>query len=69
MNNIDLINIIKNLVFINNISYYILSFAFFKGLNYGVDFKGGTLIEIGLKIQIILYLKLEMYLINQIYQI
>ena len=29
-----------------------ISFLFFKGLNYGVDFKGGTLLEIESKMKI-----------------
>ena len=34
-----------------------LSFIFFKGLNFGVDFKGGTLIEIRTENKILIFLK------------
>ena len=44
-------------------------FSFFKGLNYGVDFKGGTLIEIRIETSEHSVSKLEMYSVKPIYQI
>ena len=45
--NINFVSIFKK-ANIASITVFILSiiFIFFKGLNYGIDFKGGTLIEL-----------------------
>ena len=44
-----------------SIIFFILSiiFIFFKGLNYGIDFKGGTLIELRTEIIIQIFYQLE----------
>ena len=46
--NYNFVEYFKNLIFFNNFSRLFIIFIVFKGLKFGIDFKGGTLIEIRL---------------------
>ena len=48
--NFDFMKWHKNAIYVSSLLIFISFFSLFtNGLNYGVDFKGGTIIEIGFK--------------------